>query len=77
MKGVKSITKVNKTAFSIKQQCRRLQLSLTTYVRGTYFQSFRAYIRINAIGPHFCADSSFNQHRNQRGCVGTDTPKRR
>jgi hypothetical protein len=29
------------------------------------------------MGPHFCARSSFNQHRNERGCVATDTPQRR
>ena len=29
------------------------------------------------MGPHFCARSSFNQHRNERGCVGTDAPQRR
>ena len=31
----------------------------------------------NAIGRHVCVRSSFNQHRNERGCVGTDAPKRR
>jgi hypothetical protein len=37
-----------------------------------------AYIScMNAIGRHVCARSSFNQHRNERGCVGTDAPKRR
>jgi hypothetical protein len=52
--------------------------SPATYVRGAFFLSFRAYIHAaGAMGPHFCAHSSFNQHRNERGCVGTDAPQRR
>jgi hypothetical protein len=44
---------------------------------GSFFLSFHAYILFKAIQSHFCARSSFNQHRNERGCVGTDTLKRR
>ena len=48
-------------------------------VRGAFFLSVRAYIYIvrQRYRPHFCARSSFNQHRNERGCLGTDAPKRR
>jgi len=39
----------------------------TSRVRA-FFLSFRAYIRfVDAIGPHFCGRSSFNQHRNKKG----------
>src|SRR5450759_3203052 len=49
--------------------------SPATHVCGAFFLSFRTYIYCKAMGPHFCARSSFNQHRNERGCVGTGAPK--
>ena len=50
--------------------------SPATYVRGAFFLSFRAYIHVaDAMGPHFCARSSFNQHRNE-GVVSEQTRRK-
>jgi hypothetical protein len=52
-------------------------LQPATYVRGAFFLSFRAYIHscVDAMGPHFCARSSFNQHRNE-GVVSEQTRRK-
>jgi hypothetical protein len=49
----------------------RLARSPATYAWGFFpIISCISASYVNATGPHFCARSSFNQHGNERGCVG-------
>ena len=82
-------TKADKVSFWLAEVCplmtqsghrtvRQTALLPRTYVRGAFFLSFLAYIhRASTLWGRICAGSSINQHRNERGCIGTDAPQRR